>query len=121
MNRPTHMLVAGCAATAYLANQKGEGSRLPVSPVVGGIAASVLTNLPDVLEPATSPNHRAFFHSFAFAALLIAGMGELHRWQPEDEFDRFLRTLGLLAGGAYLVHLALDFTTKRSLPLLGRL
>jgi len=114
------MLIAGCTAAVYLANQQGEGGRLPVSPVVGGLAASMFTNLPDMLEPATSPNHRAFFHSLVFGGLLVAGMGELWRWRPEDELDQLIRTLGLLAGGAYLVHLALDFTTKKSLPLLGR-
>jgi len=56
-----------------------------------------------------------------FAAGLGYGMYKLYQWEPQTDLQGALRVLGLIAGGAYLVHLALDFTTKRSLPLVGRL
>ena len=106
---------------------------------IGGVLGSVA---PDVLEPATSPNHRAFFHSVAACVALSAARAadwasKCHRAAAEcgsrasaatDEAVRrwenikaFLwRALagfliGLVAG--YASHLALDATTSRSLPL----
>ena len=119
MNGPTHRLVASAAACAYLAHQESKDGPLTAAPLVGGAAAALLTGLPDILEPATSPNHRAFFHSLTFAALLGVGMKKLHDWEPETEAQRLLRKLAMVAGAAYLIHLALDFTTRKSLPLVG--
>ena len=120
MNGPTHRLVAGATVGLYLADQEAKAGLTTLNPFVGGAAASFFTNLPDILEPATSPNHRAFFHSLAFAGLLATGLHKLHQWQPETELETFWRGVGLLVGSAYLIHLALDFTTRKSLPLLGR-
>jgi inner membrane protein len=80
----------------------------------------LLTKLPDLLEPATSPSHRQFFHSLVFAGLLGVGLHKLHGWQPDDDGGKFVRWLGLIAGSAYLIHLAMDFTTAKSLPLVGK-
>lgn len=121
MNGPTHRLVAGAAVGIYLADREAKVSPPTLKPLVGGAAAAFFTNLPDVLEPATSPNHRAFFHSLAFAGLLATGLHKLNQWQPETEFDKFWKGLGMLAGSAYLIHLALDLTTRKSLPILGRI
>ncbi|WP_459949443.1 metal-dependent hydrolase [Denitratisoma sp. agr-D3] len=118
MNRPTHQLVAATAVSLYLANQ--ERTTGPTSkPLLGGAAAALLTNLPDLLEPATSPNHRSFFHSVVFAAGLVEGFRQLNNWQPATDLEKFLRGAGMLAISAYLIHLALDFTTKKSLPILS--
>jgi inner membrane protein len=89
--------------------------------IAGCIGGYCLGTLPDILEPATSPNHRQFFHSWAFAALLAYGVYRAYRWEPEPASEKVLRALCLIAGGAYLVHVALDATTKRSLPLVGPL
>ena len=77
--------------------------------------------LPDLIEPATSPNHRQFFHSLLFAAAMGYGLYRLYDYEPETTLGEALRNVGLIAGGAYLVHLALDATTKRSLPWVGHL
>jgi inner membrane protein len=90
-------------------------------PSLGVSEADCCGMLPDLAEPATSPHHRQFFHSLAFAALLGYSVYRLYQWDPETPQTHFLRVLGLVAGGAYLVHLALDATTKRSLPLIGRI
>jgi membrane-bound metal-dependent hydrolase YbcI (DUF457 family) len=91
-----------------------------VWPFAGAGLAAVLTKLPDVLEPAVTPNHRQFFHSVAFAALVAAGWKALHDWQPETDEGRFWRKVGMIAAGAHVCHLALGATTSRSLPLIGR-
>lgn len=120
MNGPTHRLVAGAAVGIYLADSEAKNGTPSLRPVAAGAVAALLTNLPDFLEPATSPNHRAFFHSLAFAALLAMGLHRLHQWQPETSSEKFWKEIGMLTGVAYLIHLALDFTTHKSLPLFGR-
>jgi membrane-bound metal-dependent hydrolase YbcI (DUF457 family) len=81
--------------------------------------AAFFTNLPDILEPATSPNHRKKFHSLAFAAVLGTCLYQLNQWQTETELESLLKGASMLAVSAYLIHLALDFTTAKSLPLGG--
>lgn len=120
MNGPTHRLVAGAAVGLYLADRESKAGAQTFNPVLSGTAAAFLTNLPDILEPATSPSHRQFFHSLTCAALLGMGLRKLHHWQAKTEAERFWKSLGMVAGSAYLIHLALDFTTGKSLPLLGR-
>lgn len=104
---------------------------------VGGVA-------PDVVEPALTPNHRAFAHSLVAAGLLAAVARENHvgwcyeraaecrgraslalteaergRARSEEVLWHFVAGLiiGFLAG--YASHLVLDADTPRGLPLLG--
>jgi inner membrane protein len=119
MNGPTHRLVAGAATCAYLMHQEAKAGPLTAAPFLGAAAAVAFTGLPDILEPATSPNHRAFFHSLAFAGLVGVGMKKLYSWEPETDGQKLLRKVVMVAGAAYLIHLALDFTTRKSLPLIG--
>lgn len=56
--------------------------------VAAGIGAIIGSAAPDVLEPATSPNHRACFHSLAAGAALTAAwaadwVADCHRWAAE--------------------------------------
>lgn len=99
---------------------------LPVKPeqrlshtLAAGAAGYAFGTLPDLLEPATSPNHRQFFHSVVFGGIVIGGLCKLYHWQPETDGEKILRWLCLAGLGAYLVHLVMDATTKRSLPLIG--
>lgn len=119
MNRSSHQLIAGAAVGIFLARNESVAGRSTITPFVGGTAAALLTNLPDLLEPATSPNHRGPFHSLAFAALLGKSLHQLSRWQPQTESERFWRGAGMVAISAYLIHLVLDFTTAKSLPVIG--
>ena len=119
MNRATHQLVAGAAVGIYLAKRESATGATTIKPLLGSAVAAFFTNLPDVLEPATSPNHRAMFHSLAFAALLGTCLYQLNQWQTETELESLLKGAGMLALSAYLIHLALDFTTAKSLPLIG--
>jgi len=120
MNGPTHRLVAGAAIGLYVADKENKTGQPTAMPLISGVSAAFFTNLPDILEPATSPNHRAFFHSVTFAAAVGVGLQKLHQWQPETALDIFLKRVAQVAGAAYLIHLALDLTTAKSLPLMGR-
>jgi membrane-bound metal-dependent hydrolase YbcI (DUF457 family) len=120
VNGPAHQVLAGFATGVYLAERERQAGIQTAKPLVAGTAAAFLTKLPDILEPATTPNHRQFFHSVAFAALLGVALHELNKWQPESAGGEFLKSLALVAIPAYLIHLFLDSLTAKSLPLLGR-
>jgi inner membrane protein len=120
MNGAAHRLVAGAAVGLYIGKKESEAGIATLRPVAGGVAATIFTGLPDLLEPAASPNHRQFFHSVAFAALLAGGLYKLHKWEPQDSAEKFWKAVGMLAISGYLIHLALDATTAKSLPLIGK-
>ena len=121
MNAADHRLggalVVGAASIAVC--QKPEDV-LPQA-AIASAGGYVLSGLPDLLEPPTSPHHRQFFHSVAFVFLLGYGLVKLYQWEPDTPVGKLCRGVGLIAGAAYLGHLAVDATTKRSLPLLGRI
>lgn len=121
MNAAAHQLTAGALVGLFLADRQQKAGLSTLEPIAAGLAASVLTKLPDLLEPATSPNHRQFFHSIAFASLLGIGLYKLHHWEAPEPADKFCKTLAMLAISGYLIHLALDATTTKSLPLIGKL
>jgi len=79
--------------------------------------AWLMGTLPNILESATNPNHRQFFHSIVFACGLGYGMFRLYEWQPEEEWHEWARQGLLIAGAATLIHLVMDSTTPKGLPL----
>lgn len=122
MNGPAHRTFTGLSIAAFLAMQeRREGKPATALPLAGGAAGALLACLPDLLEPAIHPNHRQFFHSVAFAGLLLAGFIKLKAFEPKTPEGELLRLLGLVAIPAYLIHLAMDATTVKSLPLLGKM
>ena len=76
----------------------------------GGAAAV----LPDLLEPADSPRHRKFFHSFTAAALVAHGISGKHTKNFSEPTCRLLSVLGI----GYLSHIALDCTTPAAIDLI---
>lgn len=119
-NAKTHMLVgAGVGLTAALLdnNKHPASHNVAVAPALGAF----MGRLPDILESALHPNHRQFFHGIAVLTLLSAGLLKAYRWSPEDPFEKFLRGLMLIGGGAYLSHLICDASTPKGLPLVGKL
>lgn len=80
--------------------------------------AGELGTLPDILEPANHPNHRDFFHSVTCLATVGYGGYKLYQWEPVDDFGKLLKGIGLVTAGAFGVHLLMDATTQKSLPLI---
>lgn len=119
MNGTAHRTIAAAAMTVVAASLSPKREETAAHAMVGCAGGYCLGTLPDLLEPATSPHHRQFFHSMAFTAVLAYGLYRLYHWDPSSPELKALRLVGLIAGGAYLVHLTLDATTKRSLPLIG--
>jgi membrane-bound metal-dependent hydrolase YbcI (DUF457 family) len=117
-NRTTHQLVAA-ASIGVILGQLEETNKEP--PLIGAGLAALVTNLPDLLEPALHPHHRQFFHSVVFVGLIGLAGYKLYTWEPNDDWERVLRFLLLVGCGAVLVHLAMDALTKRSLPLVGKI
>jgi len=87
-------------------------------PLLAGGLAWLSGTLPDILEPAHHPNHRQFFHSLAFAGIVVHGVYQAWKWEPETDLQKSLRFAGMAVGGAYLVHLAMDSMTPKRLPII---
>lgn len=119
MNAATHRLGAALTIGGFSAYKEYlESGEISAKPLAHAGVAAACGTLPDLLEPAHHPNHRQFLHSLTFAFGLGMGLYHVHKWQPEEPWQKHLRTLTLIAGGAYLVHLAMDATTPKSLPLI---
>lgn len=79
------------------------------------LGGAAIASLPDVLEPANSPNHRALFHSVACVAAVTYGAFGKHTEKLSPN-DRHALQVGALS---YLSHLFLDYQTPKCLPLVG--
>lgn len=120
-NGATHRLAAAVSVGTALAHVEYNRNERTLQPVVGAVLAAGATNFPDLIEPAAHPNHRQFFHSIAFAGMLGWVAYKVHEWEPEHPVDKAIR-FGLLTGAAgYLIHLALDACSPKSLPLIGKI
>lgn len=104
--------------TATAAVQQHNGRPVEGSALAMGTAAALLPSLPDVLEPAINPNHRRFFHSVTFAIAVGYGLHRAYKWEAQEPWEQLARMAALVAGAAYLAHLARDAFTAKSLPLI---
>lgn len=104
--------------TATAAVQQHNGRPVEGAALTMGTAAAVLPSLPDVLEPAIHPNHRRFFHSVTFAIAVGFGLHRAYKWQAQEPWEKLARIAAMVAGAAYLGHLARDALTAKSLPLI---
>lgn len=118
-NGKTHLMVGAVSGIALAAIDKKNESTYFSDPLVAGAVGGFFGKLPDLIEPATNPNHRQFFHSVVVFGALIAGCKKMYEWSPEDDFGKALRAVVLVGGVAYMSHLALDALTKKSLPVIG--
>ncbi len=116
----THRLINFTATAGFLAMLPKEDQRGIAHPLVGATATSLLASVPDVIEPPIHPHHRQRYHSIAVAGIVGFGLYRAYHWQPETPEQKWLRIAALVCGTAYLLHLAADFMTARSLPLLGK-
>lgn len=79
--------------------------------VLGGLAGIA----PDIIEPATSPNHRGFFHSVGMLKILVHVQEKT--WQAQNLKEEQKQLISALID-AYKSHLLSDSTTTKGLPLL---
>lgn len=115
-----HRVVAGTFIGVAIAHQESQMGESTAWPLVGGGLGALLGTLPDMIEPANHPNHRQFFHGLTFAVALGYLGYRLYKWQPEEPWQETLRMIGLIAIGAYLIHLAMDASTPKSIPIVGK-
>ncbi len=120
-NALAHRAVAATVTGLVILNIEAQEGKQTLAPVGGSVLAAICTNLPDILEPAIHPHHRQFFHSVALATLIGGGMYKLGQWETKTEMEKVLKFCLIAAGGSYLIHLAMDACTRRSLPLLGKI
>jgi membrane-bound metal-dependent hydrolase YbcI (DUF457 family) len=112
--------VVAIAASFFI--KRGNGDPIKITDIgLMGLAGKGGGRLPDLLEPATSPNHRQFFHSFTTLSLTGAALYKTYKWEPEDEFGEILRLIAIAGLGAYISHLVLDSSTPKGLPIVGKL
>jgi LexA-binding, inner membrane-associated putative hydrolase len=126
-NRRTHAAVGAGTGTLLLGIweifdqhrkvQRGEQARIDwvsvgLQGVLGAAVGGVAGVLPDLLEPATNPKHRRFFHSLSCAILAAGGIHELLKRVK----DPMVRKLIITAALGYGTHLGLDARTMQGLP-----
>jgi membrane-bound metal-dependent hydrolase YbcI (DUF457 family) len=121
-NLKTHLVVgAATGAVLNILYQAGKSRRaatyrfdlLQFAACTG--AGATVGALADVIEPATTPNHRAFFHSVTFG-----GVGTYACFGPHsDNWSQETKEGGRFLWLCYLSHLVADSTTPKGLPLLG--
>lgn len=120
-NSKTHLIIGaatGAAVNAYLQFNRLKAdnaarfdwAEIVVCSAVAGAAAL----LPDLLEPATTPNHRKFFHSVAMAALVTHAITGNHTKKCTAAELLLLTVVGM----GYLSHLAADATTPKCISLI---
>jgi hypothetical protein len=120
-NGSDHRTGAALGLGAVAALNWRDGNHWMTHPVIASAMGWACGTLPDVLEPATGPNHRQFRHSALFAGILIYGVKRLLDWKPQTDAEKVLSYALLLVGGAYGIHLFMDAMTSKSLPLIGKL
>ena len=94
-----------------------------------GVGVST-SRLPDILEPAIHPNHRAFYHSLAFGS--VVGFVGVQAWKDfqfrrnerrvegiqQWSFREYVDIAVIIACGSIVLHLIMDGTTKKGLNII---
>ena len=148
-NHNEHLVWGAVAGAGYclVSSSVVRGREISLPELIGAALSGALTSkLPDILEPATHPNHRSTFHSKGFLAVTgtvalpwaekkrqrqhqLADYARFQANAPENESDQayWLRKMvwhefvaGLLAGlvVGYISHLVADSFTPKGLPIL---
>ncbi|MHA1278521.1 MAG: metal-dependent hydrolase [Candidatus Helarchaeota archaeon] len=112
-----HIIMGSLIATGcYLGYNYFTKKKPSLEGVLGSAAlGSFVALFPDIIEPATNPNHRGFFHSVTLGLLLIL-LTSLTL--TSEEIEENIKLLFGVTGSSYLSHLLLDCGTKKGLPLL---
>jgi len=121
-NGPVHKMAGALTGVSVaLLDNKSSDENTDSNILANAAIGYCLGSLPDILEPATNPNHRQFFHSFLVLGAVALGTKKAYDWCPESSYEQWIRKACLLVGSVYAVHLILDAGTPKSLPLVGRL
>lgn len=114
-NRNTHALVGAISSgLTYIIECNRKNQNPQPEEVLQAVAGGAFTGVtPDLLEPATDPNHREFFHSILFGAGLGKGTTELDRLDLTEKQKIIVKSMSV----GYLSHLAADATTPKRLLL----
>jgi membrane-bound metal-dependent hydrolase YbcI (DUF457 family) len=115
----------GLVAIANLIQQNNRGktdpyykfdwSELIAKSLAGASIGAFCGVLPDLLEPATCPQHRKFFHSIAAASMIGYGMHSANKGKLSENEKQLVNLMGF----SYLSHLLLDGNTPYGLPLVA--
>jgi inner membrane protein len=120
-NLKQHLAISGVvSAGTYLAmcqyyGRKPDLGEFMICEAVGLVAGTV----PDALEPAIHPNHRALCHSMALGGGL-AKFALVNCCKENGDWEEFLKILAAVATVCYVTHLVADACTPKGLPLLHR-
>jgi len=76
---------------------------------------SLAGTLPDIIEPATDPNHRKTFHSLVAGAAVTWGTIKL---VTDTDLSHEVKTAVAVTGASYISHLVLDADTPKGLPII---
>ena len=82
--------------------------------LMGGLAGGTFGALPDILEPASNPHHRQFFHSKVTGLILLRIMATV----VNNNQGKISKPLTLAGGAGYISHLVLDAQTPMGLPII---
>ena len=83
------------------------------------VVSTAAAMVPDILEPALSPNHRNVAHSLVAGSALLSFAK--HRCGADNrDWEELQKILWAAATSGYLSHLVADASTPRGLPLLWR-
>jgi membrane-bound metal-dependent hydrolase YbcI (DUF457 family) len=112
----THLaigLIAGVLGYAGYKRIRGEEIKFGGA-VKAGITGGLFALAPDIIEPATNPNHRSTMHSIS--ALVAGGYGATKGIQNSNSNE--LSELLIAAFAGYSSHLLADSTTPKGLPII---
>lgn len=116
-NRSEHAIFGALAAlTTYGLYKLKKEEKPTIQGALGSLLVGAFAGvLPDLLEPASHPTHRSFFHSFTLLMMLM--QGNLKTWEAQNLTEDQKLVISLLSAG-YGSHLLSDSSTPRSIPFL---
>lgn len=114
-SRKAHAWLGAVGSVAtYILECNRRGQQPQIEEVLASAIGGGVTGIaPDVVEPATNPNHREFFHSGILGLGLGKGVQEIDGLNLTEKQKAMARALAI----GYLSHLAADATTPKGLQM----